>query len=132
MRIVWNQVLPAFLVGCLLGVALGVRHEKKVFHQFWSHGPDTQKILSKLSRKLDLNAQQEDQVRAFLEEKRKKVMALHQEMTAQFDAIRLSMRTDMQNTLTPDQQKKFTEMTQKWDARHNRKSLGSVPNGSVK
>jgi Spy/CpxP family protein refolding chaperone len=121
MRIAWNQVLSAFLIGCLLGTLFGIRHEKKVFHQFWDHGPNTQKVLSKLSKKLDLSAQQEDQVHALLEEKRQKLMSLHQEMTAQFDAIRLSMRSDMMKILSPDQQKKFIEMTQRWDERRKKR-----------
>jgi Spy/CpxP family protein refolding chaperone len=99
---------------------IGIKREKMVFHQFWKRGPDTQKIIAKLSRKLDLSAPQLDQVQSILDAQRQKVMALHQEMSSQFDVIRLSMRTDMQKILTPDQQKKFIEMTQRWDARHKR------------
>ncbi len=124
----WNLVLLAFLSGCLLGGALGIRHEKRVFHHFWEQGPDTQRLLSKLSRKLDLNPQQEDQVRSILETQRQKVLVLHQEMSVQFDAIRMAMRKEMEKTFTPEQQKKFTEMTQQWDARHQHKPLCVIPN----
>ncbi len=119
MRIVWNYVLLAFCAGLLIGAWVGVYHERTVFHQFWSHGPDTQKILARLSRKLDLTPQQEQQVELLLEAKREKILSLHQQMSSQFEALRLSMRADMAEILTPEQQVQFVQMTQEWDKRHH-------------
>ncbi len=119
MRTVWNYVLLAFCAGLLLGAWIGVYHERTVFHQFWSHGPDTQKILARLSRKLNLTPQQEQQVQLLLEAKREKILSLHRQMSAQFEAIRLSMREGMAQILTPEQEVKFSQMTQEWDKRHH-------------
>ncbi len=119
MKISWNHVLIAFCVGLLIGAWAGIRHEKAVFRQFWSHGPETRKILAKLSRKLDLTPQQEGQVQLLLEAKREKILILHQQMRAQFEALRLSMRSDMAHILNPKQQEKFALMTQEWDKRHH-------------
>ncbi len=118
MRTSWNHILLAFCAGLLMGGWAGVRHEKAILHQFWSRGPETQKILAKLSRKLDLNPQQEEQVRLLLESKREKILFLHQQMRAQFEALRLSMRAGIAQILNPKQKEKFTQMTQKWDKRH--------------
>ncbi len=126
MRISWNHVLLSFCAGLLLGAWVGIRHEKAVFRQFWSRGPETQKILARLSRKLDLNPQQEDQVRTLLESKREKVLILHQKMRAQFEALRLSMRSDIAQILNPEQKEKFVQMTQKWDKRHPKALSNSI------
>ena len=119
MRTVWNYVLLAFCAGLLLGAWIGVYHERTVFHQFWSHGPDTQKILARLSEKLNLTPQQEQEVQLVLEAKREKILSLHRQMRSQFEELRLSMRADMAKILTPDQEAKFTRMTQEWDKRHH-------------
>ena len=119
MRTIWNYVLLAFCAGLLLGAWIGVYHERTVFHQFWAHGPDTQKILARLSEKLNLTPQQEQEVQLVLEAKREKILSLHRQMRSQFEELRLSMRADMAKILTPDQEAKFTRMTQEWDKRHH-------------
>ena len=119
MRTIWNYVLLAFCAGLLLGAWIGVYHERTVFHQFWAHGPDTQKILARLNEKLNLTPQQEQEVQLVLEAKREKILSLHMQMRSQFEELRLSMRADMAKILAPEQEAKFTRMTRKWDKRHH-------------
>lgn len=120
MRISWKQVVVSFLVGLLLGAAGGMHGERLRFNRFWQHGPNAERQLAKFSSQLDLNARQQAEVKAILDSQRDKMMTLHQEMLDKFQEIRLSMRTEIAKILTDDQQKKFTQLTARWDTRHTK------------
>ncbi len=106
-----------FVIGLLLGAAAGVRYEKRAMHQFWRRGPNTERMLADLSRRLDLSSAQQQKLRAILETNRGQVMELHKQMLSQFNGIRAAFRQNLGGILTPQQQKKFAAMTAQWDAR---------------
>ena len=116
----WKHIIAALLIGVLVGAAAGSLFQRWAFHRFWERGPDPQRILKRFTRALDLDAQQQEKVRAILEKQREKVMALHRDMSARFDVIRTSMRSEIEPLLTPAQKMKFEAMIARWDARHQR------------
>ena len=113
----WKQAAVPFLAGCLAGALAGSHFQKRAFHRFWEHGPESQRVLQKFSRELGLDPKQQEAVKAVLERHREKTMALHKESGAKFEAIRLSLRTDIEPLLNPEQRAKFEAMIVRWDAR---------------
>lgn len=120
MRPAWRQVVPALLIGCLIGAAAGSWCQRLTFRNFWKHGPDSQRLLSKFSRELSLDAGQKDAVKALLDAQHPKVMALHREMSAKMVSLRRETRESMRTLLNPDQQKKLDAMSARWEARHKK------------
>ena len=111
-----REKLLAGVFGFLLGAAamagLGVlRH-----HQRGHLNPD--RMLQRFTRELALNADQQSAVKSLLEESAAGLQQLHQETQSKLSAIRLSMRSGIRETLNADQQKKFDQMSKRWDARH--------------
>jgi|SRR5208282_189825 len=113
-----KQLVAALLIGCLLGAAAGSRFQKMALNRFWQHGPNTQRLLDKFNRELNLDAQQQETVKKIIDKHHSGMMALQKETAAKFDALRMSMRSEMEKVLNPEQQKKFHEMTARWDASH--------------
>jgi len=91
-------------------------------HRFWQHGPDTQRLLNKFDRELDLDAQQRESVGKIVDKHHQAMMSLQKEVAAKFADLRMSMRSEIQEILNPEQLKKFQAVTARWDARH--KQLG--------
>lgn len=116
----WKHIVAALLIGCLVGAAAGSRYQRWAFHKFWQQGPDPQRVLKKFTKELNLDAKQREAVKAILEKHHEEVVGLHRDMSAKFDEIRTSMRSEIKPLLTPEQQKKFEAMVARWDARHKR------------
>ena len=119
MKLEWKQVIPALLIGCIVGLLAGSGlHHAVAFWRIRHGGPSTEQLLEKFTKALKLDARQEEGVRAVLETYRGKTQSLHQELSSRFKDIRTSMRADIEKLLTPEQQKRFQEMQSRWDSHH--------------
>ena len=116
----WKQIVPALLVGILLGLWAGALLPKAALWCRHQRGSDADRLLNTIGAELKLDAGQKDAVKAVLETYRSQTKALHQETTAKFTQIRASMRQDVDKLLNPEQQKKFQEIQSHWDARRQR------------
>lgn len=109
------------LVG-LAGVAIGAALDRAVEHRRMMaivvggrvpKGPPPEArrwVLSRLQRELDLSPSQREQVDSVLARREADVRALMIEMRPRFEAISDRTRRDIQAALSPDQQKRFTEL----------------------
>ena len=70
-----------------------------------------------LTRTLDLTPAQQDSVRAILDRSRPAMDSLRREMSPRFETLQRTVRSEIQTHLTPDQQRKFTEMTKRLEAK---------------
>jgi Spy/CpxP family protein refolding chaperone len=70
-----------------------------------------------LTRTLDLTPAQRDSVRAILDRSRPAMDSLRREMSPRFETLQRSVRSEIHKHLTPDQQRKFTEMTKRLEAK---------------
>lgn len=70
------------------------------------YGHDAKSHLEHLTKKLDLTKEQQDKILPIIEEKHKKMEALHDQMKE----IRQQAMGKIEAELTPDQQKKWKEM----------------------
>ena len=112
-----KYIIPAFLVGCLAGGFFGARAQKAAFHRFAQKGFNTERVISKFTRELDLDAKQQESVKGIVSKHHEKMMSLHKQRSAQFSETRLAMREEIKKLLTPEQQGKFAAMLARWDAR---------------
>ena len=108
MKLAWKQIIPALLIGALAGAAAGAWCQRYAFRNFWQHGPNPSRLLAKLDRELTL------------EPRHAKVMALHGEMSAKFEAMLMETRGETRKLLNAGQQKKFDELSARWDAHRRR------------
>lgn len=113
----WKTLLPAFLIGLLVGGFAGARCQRAAMHRFWQKGFDSERMLKKFDRELGLDAKQEEAVRAIVTRQREKVVAMHEETRARFDELRKAMRAEIEPLLTPEQKPRYEAMAARWDAR---------------
>lgn len=108
------KLLSAFLIGAIIGGFAGARCQKMSFQKFWRQGPDTERVFRRLNKKLDLDPAQQTEVRAIIETRRAKVMALHQANAAQFHEVRLAMGQEIKKLLNAEQLEKFKAIEERW------------------
>lgn len=116
----WMKTTALLLIGALLGVAVT---SLAFYHFCRPHHPpgagDTERILSNLSSKLALTADQKDKVAVLLKEELPKTDALRADTDQKFKTLRESFHAKLLPLLNADQQKKFNDMVaqrQKHDA----------------
>ena len=118
MKLEWKQVIPALLIGCIVGLLAGSCLHMAALWRLHHGGSGTERLLNRFSKELKLDARQREGVKAVLETYRDKTKSLHQETSARFMDVRASMRGDIEKLLTPEQQKKFKDMQARWDPHH--------------
>lgn len=110
-----GAVLAAFLLGCLVGAVSGSRYEKAMIHRYWRRGPNAERAAARLTRDLGLDDDQRAKVELLLVKHRERMIALHEKTSADLKRLRLSFRSELQPLLKPEQEKKFHELTERWD-----------------
>ncbi len=119
-RRVYIYFALTFLLGILAGGA-------GVFFYGWHFGPKggparRERILRRMTRQLNLNETQVQQIRSIMEETAGKIGELRKQHRPEFDAIRAASRDRIRAVLTPEQAPKFDEMVRKFEERHQRRS----------
>jgi len=102
-------VLLVFLLGALAGAA--------VYHRFGHQGVEdvlsgrggatVDLVVKRLTRSLDLDPVQQDQVRAIVTETRREIGEIRKPVQPQFEAAIERSRASVRAILRPDQQEKF-------------------------
>lgn len=102
-------VLLVFLLGALAGAAVVHRYDRQSVEAVLSGKGDAtaELIVRRLSRSLDLDPAQRDQVRAIVTETRREIAEIRQPVQARIDAALESSRGRVRALLRPDQQEKF-------------------------
>ena len=116
----WIKNSIPILIGFLVGVAATSAAFRLCFHPHHPPGAaDADRVLKRLDSKLNFTADQRDKVAQLLKQELPKADALRKEGDVKFQALRNSFRTQLRTLLTPEQSKKFDDMTAKWD-QHNK------------
>lgn len=122
-RRVYVYFALTFLLGALAGAA-------GVFFYGWQvMGPQgrparRERILRHMTRQLDLNSNQVEQVRAIMNETGGKIDTLRKKQRPEFDALLAESRDRIRKLLTPEQTTRFDEMMKKYDERRKRREEG--------
>jgi Spy/CpxP family protein refolding chaperone len=102
-------VLLVFLLGALAGAAVVHRVDRQGVEGVLSGrgGATVDLIVRRLSRSLDLDPAQRDQVRAIVTETRREIVEIRKPVQAQVEATIERSRARVRAILRPDQQEKF-------------------------
>ena len=80
------------------------------------HGHGSNWYVDLLNKELDLTDQQRDSVRAILDRRQGSMDSILAEMRPRIEAARAVIRNDINGQLTPDQQRRYRELTSRLDA----------------
>jgi hypothetical protein len=102
-------VLLVFLLGALAGAAVVHRVERQGVEAVLSGrgGATVDLIVRRLTRSLDLDPAQRDQVRVIVTETRRDIVEIRKPVQAQVEAAIERSRAKVREILRPDQQEKF-------------------------
>ncbi len=121
---IWLVLLGVFVLGSLTGAFLDSAYRLKAGageRNTRGGGRDRgEKMFEGMKRDLNLNAQQETEIRAVLEETRAGFRSLRSEVRPRYDALRQNSRARIRALLTPEQQQRFDAKTAEIDARRDR------------
>jgi Spy/CpxP family protein refolding chaperone len=115
-------VLLVFLLGALAGAAVAHRVDRQGVEAvlYGRGGATADLIVRRLSRSLDLDPAQRDQVRAIVTETRRKITEIRKPIQAQVEATIEGSRARVRAILRPDQQEKFDRIQTERRKRRNR------------
>jgi Spy/CpxP family protein refolding chaperone len=117
-------LLLAFLLGAASGV-LGLRvYQLRTGHWEPSRNPARfqQIVLQRLTRELDLTADQEQQLQTILRETGQEFAKLRAEFGPKLESIRVRSQERIHAILNPAQQTKFDALAKRWERHHERES----------
>jgi len=102
-------VLLVFLLGALAGAAVEHRVARQSFENILSGkgGGTVDLVVGRLTRSLELDPTQQDQVRAIVTETRREIVEIRKPVHAQVMASIDASRTRIRAILRPEQQEKF-------------------------
>ena len=127
MKFAWvRRNLPAFGLGLLVGIAIGVHLWRcNPFHHPRGGNP-TSRIVERFSRDLKLTPDQKTRLAAILEKTHDKMTALQAKSGADFQAIQKETATAIEKILTKDQLPVFIKMEKKHIARMQKRGHGPM------
>jgi Spy/CpxP family protein refolding chaperone len=129
LNIPWTHVIVALALGFFLGTNYAEWSGHEMFRRHCAGGDMKTFMLNRLNKKLHLSPDQKNQVAAVLEKNHPAMTALHEQFRPKFQALREATRTEIRQLLTPSQQKKFDELSAKWDKRWAGRFPGHLPPG---
>lgn len=120
-------VLAVFCLGGAAGILIGVRMGRA--DAVWRRpigmdrvgglrggpgaGPPPQVLLERLTRDLDLDASQREQIKTILETSRSRVSVLQRDVRERFDTEQRTLREEIRQVLTPEQRERFERTLQR-------------------
>ena len=117
-------IILIFALGVLFGVLGSGMYFKQRVEHFRESGPQVRKerLMKRLTRRLDLTPQQQEKVTVIFEEMRGQLFNLRTKHKPEMERIREQGHARIKAILSPEQQKQFDEMMAKLKERHRRKS----------
>ncbi len=109
MRAQMKKYLPVLIAGLVLGFLLGLSAGWFVIPKYRSHGHRMDRFISELH----LDALQEAKVRSILEEQRRQMKAIKEELKPRFDALREEGLVQIRRELNASQQTKLDDIESK-------------------
>lgn len=119
-------LVAAFLVGALAGAG-GSLIAERADHRPDRDGRGRGGYLERLTRELELTEPQRDSVRAILDRRKPAMDSLRRQMEPRFETLQQAIRSDIRSQLTPDQQRKFIDMTRRSDSMRSRGGDAHAP-----
>jgi len=114
-------VILVFILGIIIGgVGTHVWEKRQAGPRALSK-PSRDDVIQQMSRELDLNSDQQQQLSGIIDDTRARWRALYAPLDAQHEAIRQQSRDKIRAILTADQRTKFEEFMQRVDAERKKR-----------
>jgi Spy/CpxP family protein refolding chaperone len=97
------------------GIALGWVGNDRLGQSPRHKTGNTERLVKKLSKKLDLDAAQQDSLRVILVKRRADIDSLWTDVHPRFQTIRDRTHVQIERILTPEQQEKYRERVAAWE-----------------
>ncbi len=115
-----RHLAAVFCFGLLAGAAAYGLWARQV-HAPRDPAKRTDRILKKLSARLDLSADQQKKIRTLIERRQEYARAAHKKYADKNKAALESTRKEIRALLSSEQKDRFQKMTSEWDARRKRR-----------
>jgi Spy/CpxP family protein refolding chaperone len=114
-------VILVFILGIVIG-ALGVHvcDKRKAAAQALTK-PSRDDVIHQMTRELDLNSDQQQQLASIIDDTRARWRALYAPLDAQHESIRQQSRDKIRAILTPEQRTKFESFMQRVDTERKKR-----------
>lgn len=122
MKLFCRHSIPLFILGLLLGAALGSWGHRAAVRCFM-RPPEPGRMIEHLSRELKLDPSQKEAVRAVFEARRGQAEAMRKEHEARFEAMRVEVRAELAKVLRPEQLARFDELAARREHRMRREGF---------
>jgi hypothetical protein len=86
---------------------------------------DTQAMVARLAKELDLSATQQDSVRAILDRHRAEMQAIWKQVHPRVDSLRAVLQAEISAQLTPAQQGRYRDLVARLEHQHRGADTGS-------
>lgn len=111
-----------FLLGIAIGAVGHIAVDRRAFASRSRNRVTGQPhLVNRLTRELNLTADQQEKLTAILMDMQEKFAAVRQQMTPQFEQIRNQGHDQIRQMLTPEQRPKFEEFLRRLEAEHRRR-----------
>lgn len=112
-------ILLVFILGAAGGALVTHMIEKARFEHFISGGHRMREnvIVERLTKKLDLDGRQQEQVRAILHETHEGIRQVRSRIHPQIEALLTAGQDRIKAVLQPDQREKFDRIIAEWNQR---------------
>jgi Spy/CpxP family protein refolding chaperone len=125
-----RKAIGLLLLVFVLGVAIGALGLTLMNGRVYGARPNSRqqgapgqpRVVNRLTRDLDLTADQQKRLSEILANTQARYNAIRQQMNPQFDQVRSEGREQIRQILTPEQQPKLDEFYRQVDEEHRRKS----------
>lgn len=117
MRPIFTQTILPLIIGLAIGFSAGFGTNRFFCHPH--DGDRKEHRMKHFVSELDLNPQQEEELKGILEKQRSRIRELRQEMRPRFQEIRQEARVQIRARLTPEQKVKFDALEKKRDERRS-------------
>lgn len=125
---VWLALLGVFALGSMTGGALDrahwLRQHRGQNDERGRREGGADRFFQKLQSELALTEEQSNAVRGIIDKTRNEYRELRDEVRPRYDAIRQRERTAIRFLLAEDQQQRFDQMTEQFDAKRRRHERG--------
>ncbi len=113
-------LLAVFALGALAGhFGSALLAHRAVGASRLAHGREG--IVTRLNSELQLSAAQQDSIRAILQHYEPAMDSMWREVRPRFDSLRDVVRAEIRAHLTPDQQRRYTEMNERRDREYRQR-----------
>ena len=125
---IWLALVAVFALGAMTGGALDrvhcLRHRGPQHEASGRRVSGADRFFQALQSELSLTEEQSNAVRGIIDKTRAEYRALREEVRPRYDAVRQRERAAIRALLSEDQQQRFDQMTERFDAKHRMHGKG--------